>query len=129
MGLVRNLKKTLSNLAEKILVELSYHYITQRAKQTLEKPANSSKTMSSQNRLTVENLHSTIATSLEGFTEKTIMMETTEDIVAYVREWSIERTENKNISKEDASAILAEFYEWIEPNDDEISILSLEPYN
>jgi hypothetical protein len=57
------------------------------------------------------------------------MMETTEDIVAYVREWSIERTENKNISKEDASAILAEFYEWIEPNDDEISILSLEPYN
>jgi hypothetical protein len=56
-------------------------------------------------------------------------METTEDIVAYVREWSIERTENKNISKEDASAILAEFYEWIEPNDDEISILSLEPYN
>jgi hypothetical protein len=129
MGLVRNLKKTLSNLAEKILVELSYHYITQRAKQTLEKPANSSKTMSSQNRLTAENLHSTIATSLEGFTEKTIMMETTEDIVAYVREWSIERTENKNISKEDASAILAEFYEWIEPNDDEISILSLEPYN
>jgi len=127
MGLVRNLKKTLSNLAEKILVELSYHYIKQRAKQTLERPVNSSKMMSSQNPLTQENQHSTIATSLEGSTEKIIMTATTEDIVAHVRGWSLDRAANMSIDKEDARAILAEFYEWIEPEDNELEIMSMEP--
>lgn len=127
MGLVRNLKKTLTNWAEKILVELSYHYIKQRAKQTLERPANSSKTMSSQSPLTTENLPSTIATSLEGSTEKTIMNATTEDIVAHVRSWSLDRAADMSIPKEDARAILAEFYEWIEPEGDELEIVSLEP--
>ena len=126
MGLVRNLKKTLTNWAEKILVELSYHYIKQRAKQTLERPVNSSSTMSSQNLLTMENQHSTIATSWDGSTEKTIMT-TTEDIVAYVREWSLDRAADMNLSKENARAILAEFYEWIEPEGDELEIVSLEP--
>jgi hypothetical protein len=126
MDLVRNLKKILSNTAEKILVELSYHYIKQRAKQTLGKPVNSSKTMSSQNHLTAENLHSTIATSSEGFTEKIIMMQTTEDIVAHVREWCIERA-NMSISEENSQAILAEFHEWIEFDGDELEIVSLEP--
>ena len=127
MGLVRNLKKTLTNWAEKILVELSYHYIKQRAKQTLERPANSSKTMSSQSPLTTENPPSTIATSLEGSTEKTIMNATTEDIVAHVRSWSLDRAADMSIPKEDARAILAEFYEWIEPEGDELEIVSLEP--
>jgi hypothetical protein len=53
MGLVRNLKKTLKNLAEKILVELSYHYIKQRAKQTIEETRQLFvRTMSSRNPLT-----------------------------------------------------------------------------
>lgn len=127
MGLVRNLKKTLTNLAEKILVELSYHYIKQRAKQTLERPVNSSRTMSSQNLLTMETQRSTIATSLEGSTEKTIMNATTEDIVAHVRSWSLDRAADMSVDKEDARAILAEFYEWIEPESDELEIVSLEP--
>ena len=126
MGLVRNLKKTLINWAEKILVELSYHYIKQRAKQTLERPVNSSKTMFSQNPLTTENQHSTMETFSEGFTEKITMNTTTEDIVAHVRDWSLERVADKSISREDALAVLAEFYEWIDPEDDELEIVSLD---
>ena len=127
MGLVRNLKKTLSNLAEKILVELSYHYIKQRAKQTSKRPDDSSPTMSSQKPLTTETPPSTIATSSTGTSEKIIMTATTEDIVAHVRGWSLDRAADMSIDKEDARAILAEFYEWIEPEDNELEIMSLEP--
>ena len=127
MGLVRNLKKTLTNLAEKILVELSYHYIKQRAKQTLRRPDDSSPIMSSQKPLTTESQRSTIATSSTGTSEKIIMETTTEDIVAHVRTWSLDRAADMNVDKEDARAILAEFYEWIEPEGDELEIVSLEP--
>jgi hypothetical protein len=127
MGLVRNLKKTLTNWAEKILVELSYHYIKQRAKQTLRRPDNSSSTMSSPSPLTVEDQRSTIATSSTGTSERTIMNATTEDIVAHVRSWSLDRAADMSVDKEDARAILAEFYEWIEPEGDELEIVSLEP--
>jgi hypothetical protein len=41
-------------LAEKILVELSYHYIKQRAKQTSKRQDNSSEIMSLRNPLTTE---------------------------------------------------------------------------
>ena len=51
----------------------------------------------------------------------------TEDIVAHIREWSLDRAADKSISKTDARAILAEFYEWIEPDSDELEIVSLEP--
>ena len=127
MGLVRNLKKTLTNLAEKILVELSYHYIKQRAKQTLKRQDNSSPMVSSQKPLTAEPLPTTIATSSTGTSEKTTMVMTTEDIVGHVREWSLDRAADMSINKEDARAILAEFYEWIEPDGDELEIVSLEP--
>ena len=127
MGLVRNLKKTLTNLAEKILVELSYHYIKQRAKQTLRKPDNYLPIMFSQRDLTTEPQGTTIATSSTGTSEKIIMTATTEDIVAHVRGWSLDRAANMDISKQDARAILAEFYEWIEPEGDELEIVSLEP--
>jgi len=127
MGLVRNLKKTLLNLAEKILVELSYHYIKQRAKQTLRRPDDSSPTMSLRKPLTTEPQLGTIATSSTGISEKIIMATTTEDIVAHIREWSIDRAADKSVLKEDARAILAEFYEWIEPESDELEIVSLEP--
>jgi hypothetical protein len=127
MGLVRNLKKKLENWAEKILVELSYHYIKQRAKQTLRRPDNYSSMESSPNLLTAEDQRTIIATSSTGTSEKTIMTATTEDIVAHVRSWSLDRAADKSISKTDARAILAEFYEWIEPDSDELEIVSLEP--
>jgi hypothetical protein len=44
-----------------------------------------------------------------------------------VREWSLERAADRNLSEENARAILAEFYEWIEPEGDELEIVSLEP--
>jgi len=55
------------------------------------------------------------------------MNATTEDIVAHVRTWSLDRAANMSIPKEDARAILAEFYEWIEPQNDKLEIFSLEP--
>jgi len=55
------------------------------------------------------------------------MTATTEDIVAHVRGWSLDRAADMTIDKEDARAILAEFYEWIEPEDNELEIMSLEP--
>ena len=127
MGLVQNLKKTLTNWAEKILVELSYHYIKQRAKQTMRRHDNSSSIMSSQSLLTTENQRSTIAMYYPATSEKIIMNATTEDIVAHVRTWSLDRAADMSIPKEDARAILAEFYEWIEPETDELEIVSLEP--
>lgn len=54
------------------------------------------------------------------------MTATTEDIVAHVRSWSLDRAADMNVPKEDARAILAEFYEWIEPEDDELEIVSFE---
>jgi hypothetical protein len=127
MGLVQNLKKTLTNLAEKILVELSYHYIKQRAKQTSKRPDNSSTIMCSPNPLTAEPQGTTIVTSSTGTSEKITMAITTEDIVGHIREWSLDRAANMDIHKDDARAILAEFYEWIEPDGDELEIVSLEP--
>jgi hypothetical protein len=111
----------------RILRALFYHYIKQRAKQTLKKPDNSSLIMSSQKDLTTEPLGTTIATSSTGTSEKIIMNATTEDIVAHVRTWSLDRAANMDIHREDARAILAEFYEWIEPEEDELEIMSLEP--
>jgi hypothetical protein len=63
----------------------------------------------------------------EPTSEKIIMNATTEDIVAHVRTWSLDRAADMNVDKEDARAILAEFYEWIEPEGDELEIVSLEP--
>jgi hypothetical protein len=116
MGLVRNLKKTLTNWAEKILVELSYHYIKQRAKQTSKRLDNYSSTEFSRNHLTQEDLHSTIATSSTGTSEK-ITMETQieSEPVALVREWAINKIELLHDADrhKNAQALLAEFDEWI----------------
>jgi hypothetical protein len=113
-------------MVRRILRALFYHYIKQRAKQTLKKQDNSSRITSSQNPLTKECQDTTIATSSIGTSEKITMNATTEDIVAHVREWSLDRAADMSIPKEDARAILAEFYEWIEPEDDELEIVSLE---
>ena len=52
---------------------------------------------------------------------------TTDDIVAYTREWAINKVEeSKSIGAKDA--IYKEFEEWIEVDDkDDIEIMALEP--
>ena len=121
MGLVRNLKKTLSAWGDKILVELSCHYIKHLAKQTLKKQDSSSPIGFSLNPLTREDQHTTIATSSADTSEKTTMMET-EEIVLEVRQWVLDKVKNypdKSINGlNNQAAIMAEFEEWIDPTED-----------
>jgi hypothetical protein len=128
MGLVQNLKKTLSSWGDRILVELSCHYIKHLAKQTLKKPDNSSPMGFSLNPLTREDLPTTIVTSSAGTSEKTIMMET-EQIVADVRQWAIDKVEEYNGQGVDriydSFAIMAEFDEWFDPKED-LEVVSLD---
>ena len=136
MGLVQNLKKTLSNTASRILAELSSAFIRRRAKLILKKPDNSSETTSSPNPLTTEPPATTIATSSQGTSEKIIMEKTTEEIVSHIREWSLERIadmhnevadNHHDIGQlDDAYAIYQEFEEWIEPKGEDIELLTLE---
>ena len=127
MDLARNLKKILLSLANRISVETSYPYTKQKEKQTTKKQDNFLSTTSSQNPLTPEDQDGTIQMYCPDILEKTIMNATTEDIVSHIREWSIERVADKSVSREDARAVLEEFYEWIETEDKEIEIFSLEP--
>ena len=126
MGLVQNLKKRLGRWAEKILVELSYLYIIQKEKQTLKKPDNSLHTEFLQSNLTTEHQSTIIATSSLDTSEKITMEQTTEDIVAHVREWSMDKIDS-DIPMENAKALHEEFEEWIEIDDsDELEIVSLQ---
>ena len=128
MGLVQNLKKTLNGWVDKILVELSCHYIKHLAKQTSKKQDNSSSTESLQNHLTQEDQHTTIVTSSADTSEKTTMMET-EEIVFNVRQWAIDKVQEyngKGIERiYDQMAIMAEFDEWFDPKED-LEVVSLE---
>ena len=111
MGLVQNLKKRLNSLVDKILVELSYHYIIQKAKQTTRRRDNSSQIKSSLNSLTTEHQSTIIATSSQGISEKTIMeMKTTEEAVADARAWSLTRMDSEDISDADAESIYVRVY-------------------
>jgi len=129
MGLVQNLKKTLNNLGDKILTELSCQYIRHLAKQTLKKQDNSSLTGFSPNPLTKECQSSTIATSLTGTSEKIIMKETS-DIVSHIRKWALNRIdEYDQLSVDriyDKLAVIDEYYEWITPYDQEIEVITLD---
>ena len=130
MGLVRNLKKRLNDWGDRVLAELSSAYITQLAKQTSRKRDSSLSTESSLNPLTTEHQSTTIVTSSPGTLEKTIMkVDSTDDIVAHIREWSIDKVESaESIGNKDA--IYKEFEEWIELEDEnELEIISLEPDN
>ena len=138
MDLVQNLKKTLSNTVNKILVALLSRYIKLRAKQTLKRPDNSSETMSSQSLLTTEPQPTTIVTSSVDTTEKTTMVEpTTEEIVTHIHDWAMERvielmdTSGGRDNVRNAIAITAEFQEWFEEPEDpseQIEIMSIERY-
>ena len=128
MGLVQNLKRRLGRLAERILVELSYHYIIQKAKQTSRKQGNSLSTECLQNNLTTGHRSTTIVTSSQGTSEKTTMEMTTDEMCAYLREWAIDKVEEvESIGAKDA--IYKEFEEWIEidDNDEDMELLVLEP--
>lgn len=50
----------------------------------------------------------------------------TEDIIAHIRNWSIDTIQTKKNSVEDQIAIMEEFYEWLSPDDDDLEIVSLE---
>jgi hypothetical protein len=95
--------------------------------------------MSSQNHLTTELQSTTIATSSAGTSEKIIMGQTTEEIVAEIRQWSIDKihelseTESPKTDKMyyylNAMAIAEEFDEWITEYDDpnyQLDIMYLE---
>ena len=129
MGLVQNLKKRLGRLAEKILVELSYHYIIQKAKQTSRKQGNSLSTECLQNNLTMGHRSTTIVTSSQDTSEKIIMeLDKTDEAVAFAREWSIGMIDS-DIPMENAKAIFKEFEEWIDvdENAESLEVLALEP--
>ena len=127
MGLVQNLRKRLGRWVEKILVELSYHYIIQKAKQTSRKPNNSLHTEFLQSNLTTEHQSSIIVTSSQDTSEKiTMELKTTEDIIAHVREWAIDKIEDAELCGEKI-ALYEEFGEWIDLDDvEELEIVSLE---
>jgi len=136
MGLVQNLKKTLSNTASRILAELSSAFIRRRAKLISKKPDNSSETMSLPNPLTTEPPDTTIATSSQGTSEKITMEKTSEEIVCHIHDWAVDRIADmhqevadnqKDMGElDDAYAIYQEFAEWIEPEGEDIELLSLE---
>jgi len=128
MGLVQNLKKKLNELGDKILVELSCLYIRQLAKQTTKKQDNSLPTTSSLNPLTTDYQSTTIVTSSQDTSERITMKMETEDIVAHVRNWAINRIDSKEKIEEiyDQLAIIDEFHEWLALKDDELEIMSLD---
>ena len=132
MGLVQNLRKTLSNTASKVLAELSSAFIRQRAKLILKKQDNSSTITSSQKSLTQESQGTTIATSSAGTTEKITMENlTTEELVSDIRTWAIDKFNETDSDAPlgDAAALYQEFAEWIEPVEDELEIVSLDETN
>ena len=129
MGLVQNLKKKFNRWVDRTLAELCSAYIKHLAKQTSRRQGNSLSTECLQNHLTMAHQSTTIATSSQDISEKiTMEMKTTEESVAYLREWSIDKVESaESIGAKDA--IYKEFEEWIEVDESQLNIdlLVLEP--
>jgi len=126
MGPLKNLKKKFNNWVDVTLAELCSAYIKQLARQTTKKRDNYLQTTSSQSPLTTERQSTTIVTSSQDTSEKIIMkLDTTDEVVSYVREWSIDKIENAELVG-DKIALYAEFEDWIELDDvEEIEIVSL----
>ena len=129
MGLVQNLKRTMNDWVDKTLVELSCLYIKQVAKQTLKKQDNSLLTECSPNPLTVEFPPTIIATSSQGTSEKTIMMET-DKIVDHIRDWAKDRVDSLDgpESVYNKLALIDEFHEWFDLSNtgEEIEVITLD---
>ena len=126
MGLVQNLKKTLIDWGDKILVATSLVYIKHLARQTLKKQDNSSSTEFSPSPLTPADPSTTIATSSADTSEKTTME--TVEIVNYVRDWASELVESKDRVDQiyDRLAIIDEYHEWFNFDDKDIEIVTLD---
>ena len=126
MGLLRNLKKKFNNWVDRTLAELCSAYIKQLAKQTSKKRDNSSSMESLPNNLTMVHQDTIIAISSQDISEKITMDQVmTEDIVAHIREWSIDKIEDATLVG-DKIALYAEFEEWIEIEDEEdLEIISI----
>ena len=138
MGLVLNLKKTLKNLAETILAELSCLYMRHRVRQTSKRRGSYLSTGSLPSRLTRVDLPTIIVTSSAGTSAKTIMKDSTKQALNHVRDWVIDLIEDYDKNKPvdrmyDKLAIIDEWYECLNPEiDDEVIILdkiSEEEYN
>ena len=129
MGLVQNSKRILNNLVDKILVALSLAYIKHLGKQTLKRPDNSSSMEFSPNPLTAEFLPTIIATSSQGTSAKTIMMET-DKIVDHISDWAKERVDSldgpENVYNK--LALIDEFHEWFDLSNtgEEVEIITLD---
>jgi len=129
MGLVQNLKKKFNKWVDITLAELCSAYIKQLAKQTMKKQSNSLSTECLQNNLTTEHQSTTIVTSSQDTSEKTIMdWDKTDEAVVYAREWSMDMIES-DIPMENVKAIYEEFQEWIDVDENAVSleVLALEP--
>ena len=128
MGPLKNLKNKFNNWVDRTLAELCSAYIKQLAKQTSKKRGNSLLKESLQNNLTMVHQDTIIAISSQDISEKITMDQVmTEDIVAHVRDWSVDRLEQAELVG-DKIALYAEFEEWIEieDGDDDLEIVSIE---
>ena len=127
MGLVQNLKKTLNNLGDRILVALSCQYIKHLAKQTSKKQDNSSSTGYLLSPLTPVSQDTTTETSLTDISEKTTMKETI-DIVNHIREWAVEQVDSKDDFDDikDRFALIEEYKEWFNPEEEDLEVVSLD---
>ena len=124
MGLVRNLRKKFNDWVDITLAELCSAYITQLAKQTSKKRANSLPMECLQNNLTMAHQSTIIATSSQDTSEKTTLEPT--EPVAQIRNWAIDRLETAD-SIGAKAAIYEEFEDWIELEDkEEIEYICLE---
>ena len=124
MGLVRNLRKKFNDWVDITLAELCSAYITQLAKQTSKKRANSLPMECLQNNLTMVHQSTIIATSSQDTSEKTTLEPT--EPVAQIRNWAIDRLETAD-SIGAKAAIYEEFEDWIELEDkEEIEYICLE---
>ena len=126
MGLVQNLKRTLTNWVDRTLVELSCLYIKQVAKQTSKKQDNSLLTESLPNHLTQEDLPTTIVTSSADTSERITMEKTTETLVGEITEWAMDRFDIEKLPIGDCRALYEEFAEWFEPQGQDLEVLSLD---
>ena len=130
MGLARNLRKTLNDWVDKILVELSCHYIKHLARQTTKKQGNSLSMESSQSPLTPESPSTIIATSSADTSERTTTMQPDEEkLFNHVRDWAINRIQEfngKDVTQiYDQLALIDEFYEWMDPKED-LEVISID---
>jgi len=125
MDRLKNLKKKLNNWVDVTLAELCSAYIKQLAKQTSKKRDNSFLKEYSLNHLATEHRSTTIVTSSQDTSEKTIMkLDKTDEVVDSVRDWSVDRMENVE-TVGDKIALYEEFEEWIElDGEDSIEIMS-----